>query len=53
MTTETVADFKQRLAALIRSRETGKRYSLVGAARAPECVLRKPQPKPKKKGKNQ
>jgi hypothetical protein len=51
MPTETVADFKQRLAALIRSRETGKRYSLVGASRAPEALLRKTQPKANKKGK--
>jgi hypothetical protein len=49
MTTETTADFKQRIAILMRFRETGKRYSLVGAARADQCVLRKPQPKRTKK----
>src|SRR6516162_8711600 len=30
---ESVADFKQRLAIMMRERETGKKYSIVGAAR--------------------
>jgi hypothetical protein len=30
---ESVADFKQRLAIMMRERETGKKYSIIGAAR--------------------
>jgi hypothetical protein len=37
---ESVADFKQRLAIIMRERETGKKYSIVGASRADECVVR-------------
>jgi hypothetical protein len=44
---ETVADFKQRIAIMMRQRETGKRYSIVGASRAHECVVRKNR-KPKR-----
>jgi hypothetical protein len=33
---ETVADFKQRIALVMRERETGKKYSVVGASRPPE-----------------
>lgn len=39
--TESVADFKQRIAIMMRERETGKKYSIVGAARAHDCVIRK------------
>src|SRR5262252_881124 len=39
---ETVADFKQRIAIMMRERETGKKYSVVGASRAHECVVRCP-----------
>jgi hypothetical protein len=38
---ESVADFKQRLAIMMRERETGKRYSIIGAAPAHPCVVRK------------
>ena len=38
---ESVADFKQRLAIIMRERETGHRYSIVGAARPHPCVRRK------------
>jgi hypothetical protein len=37
---ETVADFKHRLALMIRERETGKKYSFIGAARSHQCVVR-------------
>jgi hypothetical protein len=33
---ESVADFKQRIALMMRERETGKRYSVIGASRPPE-----------------
>lgn len=33
---ETIADFKQRIALLMRNREGGKQYSMVGAAPPPE-----------------
>ena len=33
---ESVADFKQRIAIMMRERETGKKYSIVGASRPPE-----------------
>jgi hypothetical protein len=45
---ETIADFKQRIAVLMRNREGGKQYSIIGAARPPEWC-RKPvvdNPKP-------
>jgi len=45
--TETVADFRQRIAILMRERETGKKYSIVGGPRAAECVVRKTKPKKK------
>lgn len=38
---ESVADFKQRLAIIMRQRETGHTYSIVGAPRADRCVVRK------------
>jgi hypothetical protein len=38
---ETVADFKQRIAIIMRERETGKKYSIIGAARRPEWCQRK------------
>lgn len=38
---ETVSDFKQRIAIIRREIETGKRYSLVGGPRAHSCVVRK------------
>lgn len=41
MKTESVADFKQRLAILFRERETGKKFSHVGGPRAHDCVVRK------------
>jgi hypothetical protein len=37
---ESVADFKQRLALMIRERETGKKYSVIGAAPTPPALLR-------------
>jgi hypothetical protein len=45
----TTGDFKARITAIMRQRETGKQWSLVGGPRAHKCVLRKPQPKPIKK----
>jgi len=45
---ETVADFRERIAILMRERETGKRYSHIGASRAPECVLRRNKKQPTK-----
>ena len=39
---ETVADFKQRIAIIMRERETGKKYSIIGAARRPEWCTNKP-----------
>jgi hypothetical protein len=38
---ETVSDFKSRIALLMRERETGKTYAIVGASRAHSCVVRK------------
>jgi hypothetical protein len=32
---ESVADFKHRIAVIMRERETGKRYSIIGASRRP------------------
>lgn len=48
---ETVADFTLRIRRLVRERETGKKYSVIGASRAADCVTRKAeqQPKPRKK----
>lgn len=37
---ESVSDFKHRLAIIMRERETGKRYSIIGAARPHPCVIR-------------
>jgi hypothetical protein len=37
---ESVADFKARIALMMRERETGKRYSIIGAARSHPCVTR-------------
>jgi len=42
---ETVADFTKRIARMMRERETGKKYSLIGASRAADAVLRKPRGK--------
>ena len=39
--TESVSDFKARIALLMRQRETGKKYSIMGASRAHECVVKK------------
>jgi hypothetical protein len=44
--TETVADFKSRLALMMRERETGKKYSVMGGPRAHDSVVRKPKQKP-------
>jgi hypothetical protein len=38
--TESVADFKARIAQMMRERETGKKFAIVGASRAHECVVR-------------
>jgi hypothetical protein len=40
---ESVAEFKQRIARIMRERETGKRYSVVGAARPDRSVVRGPK----------
>jgi hypothetical protein len=37
---ESVSDFKARIAQLMRERETGKQFSVIGAARSHECVVR-------------
>jgi hypothetical protein len=37
---ETVSDFRHRIAQIMREREQGKRFSLVGAAPANPCVVR-------------
>jgi hypothetical protein len=37
---ESIADFKQRIALLMRNREGGKQYSIIGAARPDPCVVR-------------
>jgi hypothetical protein len=39
--TESVSDFKTRIALLMRERETGNKYAITGASRAHECVVRK------------
>jgi hypothetical protein len=38
---ETVSDFKARLAAIMRERDTGKRFSVIGGPRAHESVVRR------------
>jgi hypothetical protein len=43
---ESVSDFKARLALLMRQRETGNTYSIIGASRAPECLRRKRSDQP-------
>jgi hypothetical protein len=37
---ESIADFKHRIALLMRNREGGKAYSIIGAARPDPCVIR-------------
>ena len=37
---ESVADFKQRIAIIMRERETGKKYSIIGAAPVPPALKR-------------
>ena len=37
---ESLADFKHRIALLMRNREGGKVYSMIGAARPHPCVIR-------------
>lgn len=37
---ESVADFKARIAKMIRERETGHKYSVIGAPRPSPCLLR-------------
>jgi hypothetical protein len=37
---ESIADFKQRIALLMRNREGGKVYSMIGAAPPDPCVIR-------------
>ena len=37
---ESIADFKHRIALLMRNREGGKVYSIIGAAPAHPCVVR-------------
>jgi hypothetical protein len=37
---ESVADFKHRIARIVRERETGKKYSIIGAAPTPPALLR-------------
>lgn len=37
---ESMADFKHRIALLMRNREGGKVYSIIGAARPDPCVIR-------------
>jgi hypothetical protein len=39
---DTVADFKHRIAIIMRERETGIKYSIIGGPRADDCVVRKP-----------
>jgi hypothetical protein len=59
MTTESTADFKERIARMMRERETGHTYSVIGGPRAHECVVRKTKTygrnhwdRPAKKGAN-
>jgi hypothetical protein len=37
---ETIAEFKHRIALLMRNREGGKVYSVIGASPADPCVVR-------------
>jgi hypothetical protein len=37
---ESIADFKHRIALIMRNREGGAHYSIVGAARPDSCVVR-------------
>lgn len=37
---ESIADFKHRIALMMRNREGGKVYSIIGAARPDPCVVR-------------
>lgn len=41
---ESVSDFKQRIAIIMRERETGIKYSHVGGPRADACVVREGAP---------
>jgi hypothetical protein len=41
---ESIADFKHRIALLMRNREGGKQYSIIGAARPDPCVVRSNKP---------
>jgi hypothetical protein len=41
---ETIAEFKHRIALLMRNREGGKQYSIIGAARPDPCVVRPKKP---------
>jgi hypothetical protein len=43
---ESVSDFKARLALLMRQRETGNTYSIIGAPRASECLRRSRNDRP-------
>jgi hypothetical protein len=38
---ETIADFKHRIALMMRNKEGGKVYSIIGAARPHPCTIRK------------
>ena len=38
---ESVSDFKARIAIMMRERETGKKFSVMGGPRAHPSVLRK------------
>jgi hypothetical protein len=38
---EKVADFKERIARMIRERETGKKYIMVGGTRTPDWCKRR------------
>ena len=40
MKPETTAEFRARLAKMIRERETGKKYSVIGASRPHRCAIR-------------
>jgi hypothetical protein len=42
---ESVADFKQRIAIIMRKRNGYGDYSIVGAAKSDPCVVRKPTDK--------
>jgi hypothetical protein len=37
---ETMAEFKHRIALLMRNREGGRVYSMIGAARPHPCIVR-------------